>query len=1091
MAHRVRAALFDYDPRPPPWSPMAWRCAVPGGDSQNATVSTVRAASFSQQRLWFLDQLRPGSSDYLLPMALRVLGGLDVGALTKAFAAVVDRHEILRTRYVAADGDPIQHIDARVDTELRMIDVTGLAAAERDQRVPALIKDELATPFDLAGEAPLRLALARFADDDHLLLVTVHHIAFDGWSWGVLGRELAAGYREHTGGAPADLPALPKQYGDFADWQRDLLSGPRLTRQLDYWRDRLTGIEPLRLPTDLPRPPQWDGAGDVVRFDLPADLVAAADALARGAGSTRYMVLLAAFKTLLARYTGQTDLAVGTPVAGRGRTDLEGMIGLFVNTLVLRTDLSGTSTFRSLIHRVRDTTLSAFSGADAPFERIVTELTPERDLSRNPLFQVSFSLLNAVGAQITLPGLDVELIETPLTGSPFDLTLDLKTFPGGRVGARLQYATALFDRATIDQIGHAYLDVLRAALYDPDATVADLGARAKLLPAKEKVRLLAYGTGPVDEVGDETVTELIDRQALSTPDALAVACGQDKLTYAELVAKADRLARHLRAHGVGLGSVVGVHLDRGVELLVTFLAVLKSGAAYLPLDPVQPVGRLAAMAADAGVRVVVTETALDAKITDTSILVDRDQIDADTGSLDQVAGPDDLAYVIYTSGSTGAPKGVMIHHRGLVNFVLAMLDRPGLRAGQAVIGLTTMSFDPSVLELYVPLLVGAHVVLADTEEARDPQRMAALIERTDPVIVQATPTTLRMLLDVGWTPPARLTVLCGGEKMTAELIGRLTADGAPVWDLYGPTETTVWATTARVGGDWAAATNYTVHILDPHLDPVPDLAVGEIHVGGVGVAFGYLGKPGLTAAAFVPDPYGPPGSRRYRTGDLARRHPDGTVEILGRGDHQVKIRGHRIELGEIENALLGHPAIRAAVVHPAPADTGDLRLTGYLIAHTQAPSPEELREFLLATLPDYMAPEGYVVLDAYPLTSSGKVDRKALPIPEARPAAAAFVEPRSTDERVVAGVWQEVLGGPEVGAHENFFDIGGHSLLATRVAVRLRAAFGIDVPVRALFDHSTVAALAAALPDYPRVTERSAIPALTGRRRGHRREDAR
>ncbi|WP_222719749.1 non-ribosomal peptide synthetase [Actinokineospora xionganensis] len=1047
-------------------------------------IGTARAASFAQQRLWFLDQLRPGSADYQLPMALRIRGRLDVDALTGAFAAIVDRHEVLRTRYRAMDGVPVEEVDDHVEVVVERVDLAG----ECD--IPALFDRELARPFDLAADPPFRLTLARIAADDHLLLFVVHHIAFDGWSWGILGRELAAGYDERTGGAPAALAPLPLRYGEYADRQRELLEGPRLTRALDYWRGRLAGLKPLRLPTDRPRPAEWDGASDVLRFELPAGLVADIDKLARGHGSTRFMVLLAAFKAQLARYTGQTDIAVGTPVAGRGRVDVEGLIGLFVNTVVLRTDTAGATTFRDLVHRVRDTALTAFTHAELPFERVVGELAPERDMSRNPLFQVTFSLLPAGTEEITLPGLAVELVPAPLGASAFDIVLDLRVRPDGGIGARLQYATALFDEDSVRTLAAGYVRMLETVLAEPEVAVADLARGVEPLPGRERRRLLALGNDTARELPDATLPELITRQALSTPDALAVRSGAVELTYADLEAATNRLAHHLRALGVGPGTLVGVHLDRGIDLLVAFLAVLKTGGAYLPLDPMFPSARLEFMRSDAGAAVVITQEPLAGAFPDvTTVLVDRDRaaIAARPGTtLGHRSGPAELAYVIYTSGSTGTPKGVMIHHRGLANFALSMADRPGVAPGAAVVALTTMSFDPSVLELYVPLLVGGQVVIADTEQARDPERMVRLIADTRPALVQATPTTLRMLVETGWRPAGGLTVLSGGEKLPTELTRALSADGAEVWDLYGPTEITVWATTARLDAegnvlDWAPAANTVIHLLDGDLEPVGEGAVGEVYIGGDGLAHGYHGRAALTAAAFVPDPHGSvPGARLYRTGDLARRTPAGAVEILGRADHQVKIRGHRMEPGEIEAALLAHDRIRSAVVHPTPTATGEYQLTAYLVG--EPPGPDELREFVTRTLPDYMAPAAYVVLDAFPLTASGKVDRKALPVPSAREADE-IVAPRTPSEVAVAKVWGDVLGVADVGAHDNFFDLGGHSLLATRVSVRLRSALGIDVPVRALFDHGTVAALAAALPGYPRVSDLPAMPALAPRRR--------
>lgn len=1041
-------------------------------------MDSVGEVSFAQERLWFLDQLRPGTPDYLLPLALRIRGPLDVTALTEAFQAIVDRHEVLRTRYVEVDGRPVAHVDAHAKVTI---------AYTTDHHV---LERELARAIDIAEDLPFRLSLARLGDD-HLLVFVVHHIAFDGWSWGVLARELAAGYAGRT----AEVSKQAPQYAGFARWQRERFTDERSRRQLDYWRAQLVGVPAIDLPTDRPRPRTWDGTGDVVRVDLSATLLREVDALARSRRVTRFMVLLAAFQIVLARASGQTDFAVGTPVAGRTRVADEDLIGLFVNSIVLRADLSGAPTFEELLIRVRDTALGAFSHAETPFERIVTDLAPERDLSRNPLFQVSFSLLD-VRAPMSLPGLDVELVEPPLTGSPLDLFLDINVRTGGTAVARLQYATALFDRARVERLAQGFVDLLRAIVAEPEISVSGLAARLELGPDGERDRLLHAWNGTAEDLPDGTVDRLIAVQAQSTPDAVAVRTTAEDITYAELDTRVNRLAHHLRALGVRSGSLVAVLLDRGPDLLTALLAVLRAGGAYVPIDPEYPDARVAFIVVDSAAEVVITRSTLADRVGDTDgklVLLDRDRAAVAARRADAVgptATADDLAYLIYTSGSTGTPKGVMVHHRALTNFVTSIVRRPGLTASQSVVALTTISFDPSLLELYVPLLVGATVVLADAEQARDPQRLTDLVALTRPAVLQATPAMLRALLDTGWVPPARITVLSGGEKLPSELARRLAAEGAQVWDLYGPTETTVWVTSARLDPagrvvDWSPQANCTVHLLDRHAEPVPIGSVGELYVGGTCVALGYRGQPALTAERYVPDPYSTtPGGRLYRTGDLARRHQDGSVEILGRADRQVKIRGHRMEPSEIEAALLGHDEIRAVAVHPTSTPAGEQQLTAYIVPRGDTPPPVEgLRTFLRRTLPDYMVPAAYVPMEALPLTPNGKVDYNALPEPAIR-VAVERVSPRTTEERVVAGIWQEVLGSSsQIGVNENFFDIGGHSLLATRVAVRLRAQLGIDVPVRGLFDHSTVASLAAALTDYPQVSQRAAMPTLTARRR--------
>jgi len=1049
-------------------------------------VDNTRVVSFAEERLWFLDQLRPGALDYLLPLALRIRGELNLRALTDTFMAIVERHDVLRTRYVGLDGEPVAHVADHVDVTIERTE--GTDGAE-------VLRRELSRPLDLAAGPPFRLTLARLGDDDHLLVVVVHHIVIDGWSWGVLTRELAEGYRERTTGESAQHTPPALRYAEVAEEQRERFAGQRCRDQLDYWRERLDGVPALELPTDRPRPAIWDGTADVVRFELSADLLAQADKFARSRRATRYMVLLAVFQALLARAGGQLDFAVGAPVAGRTRAGTQDMLGLFANTLVLRADLSGRPTFEQLLDRVRDTMLGAFGHADTPIERIVQELAPERDLSRDPFYQVSVSLFE-IREPAALPGLDVEAVEPPVTGSPSELFLNIASVPGGRAIARLQYVTALFDHARIARLAAGFADLLRACLAEPGARVAGLAARLDLLPEGERDRLLHAWNNNVSAMPDRSVTELFTAQAQSTPDAIAVRTSTQEITYAELDAATSRLAHHLRTLGVGPGSLVAVCLERGPQLLTALLAVLKAGGAYVPIDPAYPSSRVAFMAGDSGAKVMITQTALESRVagaTEQTVLVDRDSdraaIDARSDvSPEQTAGAYDLAYIMYTSGSTGTPKGVMIHQRALTNFVLSAVDRPGLKPGDTMAALTTVSFDLSVVEMYSPLTVGATVLMADREQARDPERMAELLVATRPTMMQATPPMLRMLLDSGWHPPKELTVLSGGEKVPPGLPALLAAHGAGVWDAYGPTEATVWAMTTKLNPDGssehsATQSNYTLYLLDAHLEPVPVGTVGELYIGGPSVALGYRGRPTLTAEKYLPDPHGPvPGGRMYRTGDLVRRRPDGSVEILGRADRQIKVRGHRIEPGEIEAALHSHDAVRAAVVHPVPNAAGEPRLTAYFIPRGDAvPPAEKLREFLLRTLTDAMVPSAYVALDSFPLTPSGKVDYDALPV-SAVTAVEQYVAPCGTHEHTVADVWEEVLGRPRIGVHDDFFDIGGHSLLATRIAVRLRAKLGIDVPVRGLFEHSTVAALAAALPGYPKVSERAPMPALTARR---------
>ncbi|MET8927084.1 amino acid adenylation domain-containing protein [Streptomyces sp. NPDC004623] len=1080
-------------------------------DSADAQeTGSGRPMSFAQRRLWFLDSLRPGTPADLLPLALRIRGDLDDKALTGAFAAVLARHEVLRTRYPAVDGEPVAVVELTAEAPLSRRDLRHLPSGQRESRLAELVAAELVRPLSLESAPPLRLTLVRLAEREHVLLIVVHHIAFDFFSWPVLTQELAAGYRARTIGPEPEPEPLTFQYADAAAQQTARLAGPRAERQLAYWRERLAGLEPLELPADRPRPAIWDGAADIARFTIPSELTEKIDRVAREYRATRFMVLLTAFQAVLGRLTGRNDVAVGTPVSGRGRPPLDKLIGLFVNSVVLRAHLGGAPSFTELLGRVRKDTLDALTHAELPFERIVTELAQQRDLSRNPLFQISFQLLSLPEEPDHLPGLDTEMISTPASGSAFDVSLDLLSHPDGRISGRMQYATALFDPDTAERIGAAFTTLLTAAVAEPDAPVARLAARLPGLPGRERRRLLAQGNDTAMEVPDVSWTELFAQQVSRTPGAVAVSGPGGTLTYAELDARANQLAHRLAAKGAGPGTPVGVLLERGPTLLAALLAVHKAGAVYLPLDPGYPAGRIGYLLQDAGAGALISERELVGRLDGTGTLSrpaeEHTLLLDDPAEAAQMAAapcsaprhhpaPDELAYIFYTSGSTGHPKGVMVEHRALTHFLVAMAGRLPLRPGSTFLGITTVSFDPSLMELCLPLTTGARLLLADREQARDPERMAALIATAGTALVQATPVTLRMLLDTGWRPGAGLTLLSGGEKLHTELAVRLAADGARVWDLYGPTETTVWATTARLDPhgrnvDWQLRGNTRLVLLDAHMQPVGEGAVGEIHIGGSGLGWGYHARPAQTAGAFVPDPFADrPGARLYRTGDLARRRPDGSLEILGRADHQVKIRGHRIEPGEIETALLATGAFRAVLVRAVPHPDGDQRLAGYLVPNGgTAPGHEELRTVLLASLPDYMVPEAFVTLDALPRTPNGKVDRAALP-PVAswgRTGTTTGAPPRTDRERTVAGVWEEVLGVQAIGVDHDFFQLGGHSLLATRVAVRLRAALGIDVPVRALFEHPTVAALSAALPGFPTVAAGPPAPVLGARRRARR-----
>ncbi|MEU0051301.1 amino acid adenylation domain-containing protein [Streptomyces sp. NPDC006309] len=1044
-------------------------------DSRGGTDSTAgapRNASFGQQRLWFLDQLRPGTPDYLLPLALRIRGDLDAGALLGALTAVVERHEVLRTSYRQDAGRLRQRIAPEVELPFHRCDFTDLPAADREARLVRLIEEELRLPVDLARQPPLRAVLARVGAADHLLIVVVHHIAFDGMSWHLLGAELAAGYRERTGGAPAALAPLALQYADFADWQAERLTGRRLAAGLDHWRTALAGLTPLELPTDRPRPAVWDGAGDAVRFELPAELMTRVDLLARRSRATRFMVLLAAFQAVLARFSGQRDIAVGTPVAGRGLPDAERLIGLFVNTVVLRGDLSGEPSFRTLLGRVAANTLAALSHAGTPFELVVDELAPERDLARNPLFQVSFSLRTAPPEPIALPGLDCELVRTPLTGSPFDLVLDTDILPDGRLNARLQYATALFDRTTAKRLADAFRVLLDAVLADPDRPLHRVG----LLTDQDRLAVVEKFNETAVPLPERCLHELFAEQAERTPGAVALRWPDGELTYRQLDSRANLLAHRLRAHGAGPESLVGVCLRRGPELVVALLAVLKAGAGYLPLAPDHPPLRRSRLLDRAGAELLIADGESAQGWTGTVLAVGDGERET---APESGAGPDNLAYLIYTSGSTGEPKGVMVTHRNVVNYV-RWSARTYLGEGAGTALYSSVAFDLPVTSLFPALLTGAAVTLTPDDGTPGLDGLVQLLSRDSFDLLKLTPTHLGPLgreLPAAALRTATPHLVIGGEQLTGAMLEpwRWHAPDTVAFNEYGPTETTVGCATLALPvreldegpmGIGVPIDNTTLYVLDAELEPVLPGAVGELYIGGVQVARGYRGRGDLTAERFVPDPYAKvPGARLYRSGDLVRHRSDGLLEFLSRVDTQIKVAGFRVEPAEVEAALAEHPEVLEAAV--GAHGTGDAaRLVAYLVpAGERAPRVAELRAHLERLLPAYLVPALYVVLPELPHTASGKVDRKALPDPTgARLVPAADrVAPRTPLERAVAAIWCELLDLDEVGVHDDFFALGGNSLLVTRLAFRLRQVLSADVPLADVFAAGTVARLAEVL----------------------------
>jgi amino acid adenylation domain-containing protein len=907
-----------------------------------------------------------------------------------------------------------------------------------------------------------------------VLIVTLHTIVADELSTYIFARELSMLYQACSAGEPSPLPNLPFQYQDYTDWQRSRVQGDVGTPQVDYWRGRLAGVPPvLELPTDRPRPPVQTFRGAIHALALAKDLSQALERFGQHEGSTCYEVLLAAFLVLLSRHTGQQDIVVGAIVPGRDQARTEGMIGLFAKAAVIRIDCSGGLGFRQFLRCVSDTVRCAHKNADVPLNRLVDELQIERDASRNPLFQVLFSLVPSfpvLPAGWKLVDLDVD------TGAAkVDLQLQLSDRPEGIV-ARFTYNTSLFDAATICQMGGHFERLLHGIVFDADRCVSALPL---LTDAEQRRLLVEWNATQADYPRDRTIYQLFEEQVRRTPDATAVVFENESLTYGELNSRANQLARYLRKLDVRSDTLVGICVERSLEMIVGLLGILKAGGAYVPLDPAYPKERLSFMLEDAAVPVLLTQKRLlaslpknDAKI----IHLDNgwhEVAKERTEDLSNDVKPQDLAYVIYTSGSTGKPKGVQIPHRALVNFIASMKKTPGITSADRLLSVTTLSFDIAGLEIYLPLVSGASLEIVSREVSSDGNQLLSKLNRSAATMMQATPATWRMLLDAGWQGNTRLKALTGGEAVPHQLASQLSQKVESLWNMYGPTETTIWSTVHEIEEDQRIVlvgrpiANTQIFILDRLLQPVPIGVAGELHIGGDGLARGYLGRPELTAEKFISSPFSEDSTARlYKTGDLARYRPNGDIELLGRIDHQVKIRGFRIELGEIEAALRQHPGVNETVVVNREDLTGDTRLVAYIVpAQLQGPETGELRRFLRDKLPEYMVPSTFVMLAKMPLTPNGKVNRRALPAPEQSDVASSgtFVAPQDPVESELVKMWETILRIHPLSIKDDFFELGGHSLLAVRLMQRIEQIFGKKLPVATLFQARTIEQLAAIL----------------------------
>jgi amino acid adenylation domain-containing protein len=1055
--------------------------------------------SFAQQRLWFIDQLAPGNSAYNIPAAIRLKGPLNLVALEQSLNEIVKRHESLRTTFAMVDGRPAQVIAQVLTITLPVVDLRKLPEIERETEVRRLVTEGAVRPFDLSQGPLFRVALLRLGDEEHVGLLTMHHIVSDGWSTGILIREMVRLYVVFSSGGSLSLPELPIQYADFAHWQRQWLQGEVLETQLAYWKQQLAGAPSLLdLSTDRPRPVLQTFRGAHQSLMLPKTLTEGFKALGRQEGVTQFMTLLAAFKVLLYRYTSQDDLIVGTPIANRNRLEIEGLIGCFVNALVLRTDLSGNPSFRDLLRRVREVCLGAYSHQDLPFDRLVEELRLKRDLSRNPLFQVMFVLQNASARAIELPGLNLSAVEGDSETAHFDLTLVVVDAEQG-LTASFVYNTDLFEAATIARmLGHFQI-LLEALVADPEQRLSDLPL---LTDAERQQLLVEWNDTKTDYPQDLSIHQLFEAQAERTPDAIAVVFEHEQLTYGELNRRANQLAHYLRALGVGPEALVAVCLERSLEMVIGLLGILKAGGAYVPLDPAYPKERLAFMLKDAQVPVLLTQKRLVAGLPECEARV----ICLDSG-WDAIASeseenpinattPENLAYVIYTSGSTAQPKGVLVSHGSIVDHCHSAQRTYELDASDGVLQFASLSFDVSLEEILPTLIVGAKLVVMGTDMWHPAEFHRKISEFG--LTVLNLPSAYWQELARQWAGVPELVpniqprlFIVGGDTMLPDgldLWQQTPMNSVRLLNAYGPTETTITATAFEFSPRLCENRTFQripigrplagreIYILDNYGNSVPVGVPGELHIGGVGVGRGYLNRPELTAEKFVPNPFSEePGARLYKSGDLARYLPDGNIEFLGRVDRQVKIRGFRIELGEIEAALDQHPAVREAVVLAREDTPGDpsaslrtgKRLVAYVVAAEQESrhTANDLCSFLREKLPEHMVPALFVLLDALPLMPNGKVDRLALPVPDrARPELEkAFVAPRDDLELQLAQIWEEVLGVRPVGMRDNFFELGGHSLLAVRLFAVIEKRLGRKLPLTTVFQGATVEHLASIL----------------------------
>jgi amino acid adenylation domain-containing protein len=1039
--------------------------------------------SQAQQRFWFEEQLHPNNPGLNVAVRWRLDGDISDTTLEAAWRFIIGRHESLRTALETVDGEPIQVVEPHVRFALPVCDLRGLDPETAETEAERLAVIEAQTPFDLSVAPLLRVCRVVVSDTRSTLLVTAHHTVCDGWSVGILARELGAVCAMLQRGEPVVLPELPTTYGRFAELEREWLKTGSFDVEVAASREALRGYRQFELRTDRPRLAVQTSNGGIASLLLERAVTSALGEIARCNGSTLFMTTLAGLLTLLHRYSGETDIAIGTQVVGRDEVELEGIVGCFINTVALRGDLSGDPTFVELVERTRETVTDSFDLRHFPLERLIEVVNPKRDLSRNALFSVNFIFQRSFIQDTRYDHFMLVDMPSRSAGALYDLNFFMVERPDGwRLSC--EYNSDLFDGATVNGLIARLGALLRSVCAEPGQRIS----RIPILSDYERTALIDTENATQAEYpASQTLPQLFAAQAGRTPNAIAVECGAERLTYAQLDAAANRLAHELVRRGLGSGSRVGVFVDRSADLVVALLAVLKSGGAYVPLDPIYPQERLAFIVDNARLGAVVTRTALEERLGPSSaplVYVDGDAeaIAAQSAApLDAAAGPRDCAYVIYTSGSTGRPKGVQIEHRSLVNLLWSMARAPGITPQDVLVAVTTISFDIAGLELFLPLVTGARLVLATETQAMDGSALLDLMRRSQATIVQATPITWQLLIEAGWTGEPRVTMLCGGEALSRRLADALMERGE-LWNMYGPTETTIWSSALRVEAGTGPVligppiANTQFYVLDSNGELVPPGVPGELYIGGDGVAHGYFERPDLTAERFVPDMFGAtPGGMLYRTGDVVRRRAGGTFEFLGRSDHQIKLRGFRIELGEIEATLLRQADIAEAAAVVREDDRGEKAIWAFVTPRADLIEDVDawvtaLRARLLEALPHYMVPAPIVALETMPRTPNGKLDRNALPTRyvDGPPS---FDPPSTPTEQRLAAIVADMLRRENVGRRDDIFALGFHSLLAVRLVTRIEKEFGVRLPLRALFDAQTVEALALRIEASPAVAK--------------------